>query len=276
MALTNNPLKQYFRRPAIYLKLPSGGLNYPAGIIDMPANGELPVYPMTAIDDITVKTPDALFNGMAVVEIIKSCVPCIKDPWKITSVDLDAILIAVRAAANGNEMEIETTCPKCEETSKYGVNLVGLLTTMKAGDYETEFPLNGLLIKFKPLIFKEMTDASIGQFELQRLFNQITAIENEEERATRSKQALLSVTNTTMRVLANTIEYIKTPEAFVVEPEFILDFIQSCDKNMFDAIKDHNAALRAQTEVKPLDIKCVACGHEYKQAFSLNVADFFD
>ena len=38
--------------------------------IDMPENGELPVYPMTAIDEITVRTPDALFNGTAIAELI--------------------------------------------------------------------------------------------------------------------------------------------------------------------------------------------------------------
>ena len=68
--MSDNPLKQYFRRPAVYLKLPSGGLGYPEGTIDMPDTGELPVYPMTAIDEITSRTPDALFNGTAVVEVI--------------------------------------------------------------------------------------------------------------------------------------------------------------------------------------------------------------
>jgi hypothetical protein len=91
MSLPNNPLKQYFRRPSIYLKLPSGGVGYPLGSLNRTENGELPVYPMTAIDEITSKTPDALFNGSAVVEIIKSCVPDITDPWSIPSTDLDAI-----------------------------------------------------------------------------------------------------------------------------------------------------------------------------------------
>lgn len=59
----NNPLQQYFRRPAIYIKLPSDGRYYSDGILSMPENHELPVYPMTAIDEITAKTPDALFNG---------------------------------------------------------------------------------------------------------------------------------------------------------------------------------------------------------------------
>jgi hypothetical protein len=66
-----NPLKQYFRRPAIYLRLPSGGTGYPPGVVDLPESGELPIYPMTAIDEITSKTPDALFSGTAIVELIK-------------------------------------------------------------------------------------------------------------------------------------------------------------------------------------------------------------
>ena len=101
-----NPLKQYFRRPGLYLKLPSGGSGYTPADLVLPENGELPVYPMTAIDEITAKTPDALYNGVAITEIIKSCVPNILDPWKITSVDLDAVLIAIRAATSGGEMEL--------------------------------------------------------------------------------------------------------------------------------------------------------------------------
>ena len=77
-----NPLKQYFRRPAIYLRLPSEGKFYSQGAIDLPENKEIPIYPMTAIDEITTKTPDMLFNGTAVIEIIKSCVPNIKNPWE--------------------------------------------------------------------------------------------------------------------------------------------------------------------------------------------------
>ena len=50
--MNTNPLKQYFRRPAIYIKLPSEGKYYPEGTIDLPDNKELPVYPMTAIDEI--------------------------------------------------------------------------------------------------------------------------------------------------------------------------------------------------------------------------------
>ena len=83
MTNPNNPLRQYFRRPAIYITLPSKGKYYPIGAVEIPEGGEIPVYPMTAIDEITSKTPDALFNGTAIAELIKSCIPAIKDPWAI-------------------------------------------------------------------------------------------------------------------------------------------------------------------------------------------------
>jgi hypothetical protein len=275
MAIQNNPLKQYFRRPAIYLKLPSGGKNYPEGVIIMTETGELPVYPMTAIDEITSKTPDALFNGSAIVDIIHSCIPNIKDPWRLTSVDLDAVLIAIRSAANGSELEMETICPSCNEDAKYGLNLVGLLSTIKSGDYETELAVNDLLIKFRPLTFKEMNDVSVSQFDMQRQFIQLNQLEDMDEKNKRSKEVLKSITDTTMQALSKCIVHIKTPTVFVDENEFIFDFIQNCDKTMYEQIRDHNASLKQQSESKPLKVKCIHCNHEYEQPFTLNVSDFF-
>jgi len=276
MAIENNPLKQYFRRPAIYLKLPSGGKGYPAGVVNVTETGELPVYPMTAIDEITAKTPDALFNGTAVVEVIRSCVPDILDPWSINSVDLDAVLIAVKSATGGNELEVSSICPKCQEEAKYGVSLVGLLTNLKSGDYEKELPINDLIFKFRPLTFKEMNQASLGQFELQRMFAIIESIDSAEEKNKKTKEALAAITDTTMQVLSHTIEYIKTPAAFVDNNEFILDFIRNCDKNVYTQIRDYNGKLKQQSEVKPLRVKCASCEHDYEQQFTLNTADFFE
>jgi hypothetical protein len=276
MALENNPLKQYFRRPAIYLKLPSGGKIYPPEVSTMTETGELPVFPMTAIDEITVKTPDALFNGSAVAEIIKSCIPAIKDPWKIASIDIDAILIAIKSATGGNDLEVISICPACTEESKYGVNLVELLTTLKSGDYDKEFMIDDLTFKFRPLNYSEMNQANIGQFELQRMVNIIESTEDYDEKSRQTKEALKSVTETTMKVLSQTIEYIKTPGSFVDNKEFILDFLHNCDKNVYIRLRDYNAELKSKSEVKPLKIKCVSCSHEYEQSFTLNTSDFFE
>ena len=275
MTISNNPLRQYFRRPAIYLKLPSGGAGYKPGVMDVPETGDLPVYPMTAIDEITARTPDALFNGTAMAELIKSCIPDIKDPWAVNSTDFDAILVAIKAATNGNSMDITTICPECNEVADYGVNLVGLLSGMKAADYNQALQINELEIKFRPLTYREMNQAALGQFDAQRTFESLESEENIDVRNRKTQEAVKSITELTMKILAQTIEYIKTPGAVVSEYDYLLDFLTNCDKNMYVSIRDYNAQLRESTQIKPLNIKCIHCGHEYEQAFTLNTSDFF-
>lgn len=275
MTIANNPLRQYFRRPAIYLRLPSGGKGYAPGIINNTQTDELPVYPMTAIDEITSRTPDALFNGSAVADIIKSCIPDITDPWRLFSTDLDAVLIAIRSASQGNEMEIETQCPSCEEMSKYGVNLISILSGLKSADYTKELKIGELSIKFRPLIYREMNEAGSKQFEMQRLFKSISEIEDEDDRNKKMTEGIVSITKITMQVLSETIEYIDAPTGRVAEVAFILDFLNNCDKEVYAKIRDYNTELKEMAEMKPLHIKCTQCQHEYDQNFTLNATDFF-
>lgn len=271
----NNPLKQYFRRPAVYLKLPSGGKSYSDKVVNFPQTGEFPIYPMTAIDEITARTPDALFNGTAVAELIKSCVPNIIDPWEINSNDLDAILIAIRAAAGSEGLDIESECPKCNEVSKYGLNLVGMLSTLRSGDYETLLNVGDLAFKFRPLTYKEMNQAAMEQFEISRAYNQIENITEIKDKEKATQEIIKKITEVTMEILSKAIEYIQTPTTRVQDESFILDYLKNCDRKVFVQLRDHNTELKSATELKPLDIKCVACQHDYKQNFTLNPTDFF-
>ena len=278
MSIENNPLKQYFRRPAIYVRLPSN-LPYPEDVVKVTENGELPVFPMTAIDEITARTPDALFNGTAVVDIIQSCVPNILNAWKLNSVDLDAVLIAVKVASNGNNLEIETNCPNCTESAKYDIDLVRVLSSLGSGNYNEELIMDDLKFKFRPLTFKEMQAVSTRQFQFQQLFNEINDENNPqttEEKTERSRVALKEITEVTMQTLAKTVEYISTPTVLVEDETFILDFLENCDKKTYIAVRDRNAKLKEETDLKPLDIRCMHCQHEYKQLFTLNMSDFFE
>ena len=160
MTQSSNPLKQYFRQPAIYLRLPSGGQQWPNGAIDIPENGELPVYPMTAIDEITYRTPDALFNGQAVVNVIHSCVPSIKDAWGCPTVDMNSILTAIRIASYGHEMGMTTTCPNCDTTADYGLDLRSVLDQQKSPDYTKTIVHGDLEIIFKSPTYQNQHDTS--------------------------------------------------------------------------------------------------------------------
>ena len=274
--MNTNPLKQYFRRPSIYLKLPSGGKYYPEGSIDLPENKEVPVYPMTAIDDITSKTPDALFNGIAVIEIIRSCVPNIKDPWQVPATDVDALLIAIRAATNGNMLDVESSCPSCKEESSYNINLVSLLASLGNVNYQDTINVNDLTIKFNPLSYRKLNDINLAQFEIEKAIRNLENMENDEERLKSSNSTMKSLNNLSMALITEAIESIATPSVIVTEKEHINDFLKNCDKHTYDILKTTAVKFREGSQLKPLKVKCIHCQHEYEQPLTLNVTDFFD
>ena len=273
--IDNNPLRQYFRRPAVFIKLPSGVENYPDDIIEKTESGELPVYPMTAIDEITTKTPDSLFNGEAMVEIIKSCIPAIKDPWQLLSNDLDTVLISIKAAGGQETIDVETTCTKCEALGTYGVNMQMLLSSLQPGDYKTPLELGDLKVKFKPLKYKEMNIAGLGQFEIQAKYKNMNTIKDADERMKANQEALKEITSLTMKVLALAVDSVETPTANVTEPEYIEDFLRNCDTKTYESIRDWHSKIKADSTIKPLQITCEECQHQYEQPFTLNASDFF-
>ena len=273
--MDNNPLKQYFRRPSVYIRLPSEGKFYSEDIIEPSETGEFPVYPMTAIDEISARTPDALFNGTAVADLIRSCIPAIKDPWSINSMDMDAVLIGIRAASGGDTLDVDSVCPECSTQSTYGINLVAVLSTLKPGDYSKLLEVGELKIKFRPLMYREMNEAAMAQFEVQKQFDQLYKIDDQDERNGAVKEALEKITFMTMGILSQTIEFIETPGGIVDDKSFILDFLKNCDKEVYIKIRDYSSVLKEDTEIKPADITCTNCNHQYKQSYAINPTDFF-
>ena len=271
-----NPLKQFFRQPAIYLRLPSNGDFWPDGAVDVPHNRELPVYPMTALDEITYRTPDALFNGQAVVTVIQSCVPNIRNAWAIPSTDLNSILIAIRIASYGHDMEISSTCPACNTENDYHIDIRNLLGQIKSSDFKKPIKYSDLEIHFCPMSYQDQTTVNLQNFEQQKQIQQIqeSAMPDQEKIAQLNK-AIAEITKLTVDALKHSIGSIRTPTTLVTEPEFIHEFLLNCDRKLFNQIKDHIIDLRQSTEMPPMTIKCDSCQHEYRQMLNLDQTSFF-
>jgi len=276
MTQSSNPLRQFFRQPAIYVTLPSRGNHWPAGSIDIPTNGELPVYPMTALDEIAYRTPDALFNGQAVVGVIQSCMPNILDAWAIPAIDLNAILVAIRIASYGHDMEFGTRCPACSTETDYTVDLRNVLDSLKSADYSQPIRHGDLEIYLQPMNYLRQTETNKTQFEQQKRIQLVQQSElTEEEKINELNAALITITRLTADALKWSVSAIRTPAALVTEPEFIAEFLDNCDRKLFEAIKQQIVELREGSEVQPLQIKCSECGHEYQQLLTMDQADFF-
>ena len=272
----NNPLRQYFRQPSIYIRLPSGGKFYPDGAINMPPNGELPVLPMTAVDEITYRTPDALFNGSAMVDVIQSCVPNIQNAWAMPAMDVDTVLLGIRLASYGHDMDLGTKCPACEKETDFTVDLREVLDKIRVPDYDQQIKHGDLTFYFKPMTYKNLNDNNQTQYDQQKLIAMLPDSDlPDKEKISAIGQALRKITAMTVDALCQSIAAIKTPDALVTETKFINELMQNCDRKVFNSVRDHIIDLKGQSEIKPLHIKCPECQHEYDQALTLDMTSFF-
>jgi hypothetical protein len=277
MSKTNNPLRQFFRQPAIYLKLPSQGQYWAPGALSLPESGELPIYPMTAIDEISYRTPDALFNGQAVINVIQSCVPSIKDAGKIPNTDLNAIMVAIRIASYGHNMDISSSCPSCKNEDEFTADLRVILDSLRCPDYSKNIELGDLQIIFKPSNYEEQNKSAMEQFERQKFLQQLGDGDfSEEERGRVLTESLKQITELTMNLISKSIAAIQAPGAMVTDPEQIKEFLQESDRNVFKQIRDHVIELTQEAQLKPLDIQCSACEHKYQQEINMDMTSFFD
>lgn len=272
----NNPLFKHFRQPAIYLKLPSQGRFWSDDAIDIPPTGELPIYPMTVKDEITIKTPDALMNGLGVVEVIQSCCPNIKNAWKIPAADLDAILIAIRLASYGSDMDIETTCPKCNESNSNVIDLTVLLDSIRMPNYEPT-NIEDLTFNFRPQAFETINNNNLIVFEQQKLLDTITRSDLSDDEKTKQFNLIFpKLTEMNILALVYCIESITTSDGKEVnEFRFIKEFIENCDRKVYSEIKNKIETMVKAIKPEPLNITCQDCNETYTSELSFDNANFF-
>lgn len=250
-----NPLQKYFRQPKVYITLPSKGKFYPEGSLNMPETGELPVMAMTARDELTMKTPDALLNGQATVNLVNSCIPSIIDPWQMPSIDMDASLIAIRIATYGDQMDISTKEPGTGEDKSYAVDLRQLLNKLVTVQYNNIININDMVVTIRPLTYKEFSDSSLATFEEQRIFQLVNddAVEDEEKLA-KFNQSFKKLTDLTVSVLSKSISTIQIGDTVVSDQKHIDEFIANTDKDFFKEITKHLESERDKFTLEPVKV----------------------
>lgn len=278
MSQSNNPLAKHFRQPALYIKLTSGGRFWKEGSLELTATGELPVFPMTTRDEITLRTPDALINGTSVVQVIQSCCPNIKNAWDMPSIDVDSTLIAIRIASYGQKMTMTAECPHCTEEHSYEVDLTNILASINAPDYDKPVDLgNGLIAEIKPLNYAQVSESGGLMFEEEKLIQTLADPDIDEEvRKTRYEQHVQNLLNLSVQNATNSTSAIVTDSGDkVVSPTHIKEFYLNSESKVLRAIQDRIKELADEVSIKPVGVKCGSCTKEFNLAIEFNYTSFF-
>ncbi len=256
MTNSGNPLAKYFRQPEIYTTLPSEGEWYPEGALVFDNDKELAVFPMTAKDEMTMNTPDALLNGESTVSVIRSCVPGIKDPWMMPVLDLDSIMIAIRIATYGHMMDLNITIPNTEDTMTYNVDLRTAGDKIDKTKFDGYVPTDKVSFKIKPMSYRQLTNLQLRTFEQQRIITQVldTNELNASQKQEKFAEIFAHMTELTLANMKEAILEVTADGQTITDRVYINEYVDNMDGATADKIKKRLDAQNGLGKIKPITV----------------------
>lgn len=272
-----NPLQKYFRQPKIYIALPSKGAYYDENSL-VGSSDNVPIFGMTGMDEILMKTPDALFNGESTVKVVESCCPYIKDAWQMPSIDVDCLLISIRIATYGNEMDVTHRCPNCQSYNDYSIDLGQVLAYLSEQTYDCRISIGELTLTLRPLKYEEVTRFNVENYKLQKMLYQLSKVEasgNEEQTLKTQDDIYKRIAEMQVELFEISIVNVQVPDGLVTDKEMISEWIRNSDKDFYKKIKEKLEANKRQWDIPEQDVECPECKHQSKIVLTMDQANFF-
>lgn len=269
-------LEQHKRQPKLFIDLPSEGVYYDDTVCKQFKS--MAVFGMSAMDEIMLKTPDALFSGEATYQIMRSCIPDILDPWNLIGYDIDYILLSIRIATYGESIDITANCPKCNTANDGTVNLQGLLEQVNNYEIKHSFNMGPLHFDLKPISYKETTDFSAEHYTLQRQIMQSEKLDlPQKEKDEYLNNLMMQSANLNLRIALSHIEKITDGENVEADPDVIYKFVSENDVSFYNKVRETIMELTQRWKLPTFESTCAneECGHEYQTNLDMDYANFF-
>lgn len=278
----DNPLKQYFRQPALYIKMPTGGRWYSPTEVNVTIDGEIPVYGLTAIDEVMLNTPDAMLNGQSLEKVISNCVPDVKNVKKLLLPDLDALFLAIKSATNSGKYDFDRNCPKCEHENNFEINCQTLMDTMSYID-ESDCIVNfndDLIVYVKPYSFEMRQMFMQREFEEEKILKAIDASNqdlNEFEKARILGESIERLSKITFDLVSKSVDRIVMVKqnVTVTDPVHLSEWLISINKQQADSVMKAVNELNTVGVNKEIPAQCAECQHEWTETLNFDPVSFF-
>ena len=279
---SSNPLQGYLRSPKLYVLLPSQG-KFSSLDTASEISGELPIYPLTSMDETFLRNPDALLNGESLVSVIQSCTG-VKDVYNLSTNDVDVILLAIRFATYGNDLEIEATCPECDHKDEISIDVEPYLETVVVLEDSYTVNLdNGLSCYLKPYTFKDSQMAALAAFkETSELNNLINSEIDDLARLATFNKSFKAMADLNIQILSSSVMKVIIPasdgesDIEVDNKRHIEEWVRGISKQQADIIIDELNIINELGIKRDTSIVCTECEHQYESKLEFNPASYFE
>lgn len=242
--------------PTEYIDLPSEGYFYPAS--SPLSSGRVQLKYMTAREEDILTNQNLIKKGVVLDEMLRALI--VSPGVKLDDIligDKNAIFVAARRLAYGDEYPAKITCPKCGEENEVKINLAELKAkpfdfskyTKGENAFSFELPTSKRKIVYKLLTHKDDGDIDAELKALTKISKT-----SAPELTTRLKYSIISVEGNADRLV-------------------VKKFVDSMLAKDSIALRKH---MRENTPDLDMNFNfiCSACGHNERMAMPLGV-DFF-
>ena len=194
-AATGIPQQKEMKYPTEVIPLPTKGWFYPEG--SPLSSGEIEIKQMTAKEEDILANQELIRKGKVLDKLLESVV--VNKSIKIDDIlipDKNAIFVAIRRLAYGDEYNVSVTCPRCSTENKIKIDLSTL--SYKPFNFEEhpkgvnnftfKLPSSGITITYKLLndVDEQSIDAELAMIKKANK-------DNPQEVTTRMKYVLMSL-----------------------------------------------------------------------------------
>jgi hypothetical protein len=237
--------KQEVKYPTEVIPLPTKGWFYPEG--HPLASGEIEIKQMSAKEEDILANQDLIRRGRVLDKLLESLV--VNKEVKISDIlvpDKNAIFIAIRRLAYGDDYPVTITCPQCNAQNKVKINLAELNAKpfnfdehqKGANSFDFKTP-SGIDLTYKLLCQNDESGIEAELIQLKRLSK-----DSSSDLTTRLKFLLTSVNGNSDRA---------TIRKFVDSPQLSAKDSLALRKHM----REHNPDIDMS-----FDFKCNECTYE--------------
>jgi hypothetical protein len=201
-AATDIPQPKESKYPTEIIPLPTKGWFYPEG--HPLSTGEIEIKQMSAKEEDLLANQELIRKGKVLDKLIESVI--VNKAIKIDDIlipDSNAIFIAMRRLAYGDEYEVLVDCPKCSVQNKVNINLSEL--SYKSFNFDEhpkgqnnftfKLPSSGITVTYKLMSKTDEQSIDVELAQLRKISK-----DNTGELTTRLKYTLTSIDGNTDRV----------------------------------------------------------------------------
>lgn len=249
----SNPLQSFFRKAKFKLSLPSAGKWWPKDAIQLNEDGTVDVMSMTATDDVKFKASESSISGISTYDLIKSCVPNIKMPELVPSVDLDVLLLAIRRATYGDVLNLSVPVPQTQLTRKIPVNISNMLSNYNKEPWEEILTIENkdsgesMSVTIVPNTVKTLFELTKTMVKQQQLARKIAESDDDDsDKIDSLNNTIKSLSEIKVTSVIDCVSNISIGNVVISNPVEILAAMKNMDVEYFNAMQTHLDKQRAK------------------------------